>query len=77
MSIKSAKTPERNSTRRCFQRIFGLPVEVWWGLEWVKTTATQLNESTILAKLVNREGNNCHCKIRNSKGVKMWRHLNK
>lgn len=53
-----------------------VPVEVWWGLEWVRTEGCQVDEKTISARLQTRTGEVKICRIRNAKRAQMWRHAN-
>jgi hypothetical protein len=66
----------QGAPRVVLQRGVSLPVEVWWGLEWVKTNATILDGRTIMADLINREGHKIKTRIHNSIGIKMWRRAN-
>jgi hypothetical protein len=57
-----------------FGDLLGVPVQVWWGLEWVKTTGYPENEQTISARLVTRTGETKMCRIRNTKSQTHWKH---
>jgi len=51
-----------------------VPVEVWWGNEWVKTDGWVEDDNTIFAKLTTRTGDVKMFRVENSKRSTSWRY---